>query len=113
MFAMAGGTLNHSKLGSNIMAQLINRESTNGCSSFNGDAKIRVDSGNRFVYPDALVVCGEIESSQYDPNSITNPILVVEVLSDSTEKYDQGEKFRIYRNLPSFKEYVLIDQKRP
>lgn len=113
IFAMAGGTRNHGKLGGNIITRLTLIEENRPCTSFNGDVKIRIDSSNKFVYPEASVVCGQVKGSQHDPESITNPILIVEVLSDSTEAYDRGEKFRLYRSLPSFQEYILIDQKRP
>ena len=113
LFAMAGGTKPHSKLGANIITELTLIERRTGCTTFNGDAKIRIDAVNRFLYPEASMVCGPIESSEHDPEAIINPVLIAEVLSESTEAYDRGEKFRLYRHLPSFREYLLIDQAQP
>ena len=113
IFAMAGGTRNHGKLGSNIVTELTLIERRKGCTTYNGDVKVRIEASNRFLYPEASVVCGEVESSIYDSESIVNPVLIAEVLSDSSEAYDRGEKFRQYRYLSSFREYLLIDQHRP
>lgn len=112
IFAMAGGTRNHGALGTNILTELNLLGRKTGCVTYNGDVKVRIEVSNRFVYPEASVVCGEVKTSVHDSESITNPILIAEVLSDSTEAYDRGEKFRLYQKLPSFKEYLLIDQKR-
>ena len=75
--------------------------------------RIALDFANSFVYPDGSVYCGEPKFSKNDKNSLTNPIIIVEVLSDSTWGYDRGEKFWKYKHLPSFKEYVIIEQKVP
>ncbi len=106
--AMAGGTINHSTLSGNIHSAINTRTDTRGCRTFNSDLKVYFEKLEEFCYPDTYVVCGDLETSEYDKNSITNPILIVEVLSPSTEAYDRGEKFRKYRSIPSFKEYVLI-----
>ena len=113
IFAMAGGTRNHGKLGSNIVTELTLIERRKGCTTFNGDVKIWIEEYHRFVYPEASFVCGKIEDSRHDTECITNPALIAEVLSDSSEAYDRGDKFRYYRTLPAFREYLLIDQKRP
>ncbi len=113
IFSMAGGTRNHGKLGLNIGTELNLLERGRECTTFNGDVKIWIATESSFVYPEASVVCGPIETSEHDPNAITNPLLIAEVLSDSTEAYDRGKKFRYYRSLPSFREYLLIDQEHP
>jgi len=59
-----------------------------------------------------MVICGKIEMATEEVNSVTNPVLIIEVLSKSTAEYDRGDKFHLYRQIPSFKEYVIIDQKR-
>lgn len=113
--AMSGGSLDHSIIGGNIITQLQSQIKKKGlnCIPFNGDARVYIDNANSFVYPDASVTCGEVEVSEEDKNAYTNPILVVEVLSKSTGSYDRGDKFHKYCSLPSFKEYVLIDQYKP
>ncbi len=112
--AMSGGSLNHSRITVNLTTFLSNiiENKEKFCSVFNSDAKVYVEKANSFVYPDLTVVCGDIETGKHE-ESIANPILIVEVLSKSTVGYDRGEKFRKYRSLPSFKEYVLIDQDQP
>jgi Uma2 family endonuclease len=112
--AMSGGTINHGIIGNNINTELnIALKGKKSCITINGDVRIWIEKAKSFVYPDAMVICGEIETYENDQNSIINPILVVEVLSKSTESYDRGDKFHKYCSLPSFKEYVLIDQNKP
>ncbi len=113
IFAMAGGTRRHGKLGANLITELTLIERKNGCTTFNGDVRVWIGQDKRFLYPEASVVCGEVEPSPEDTESITNPILVAEVLSESSEAYDRGKKFAYYRSLPSLREYALIDQQQP
>ena len=113
--AMSGGSINHGLIGGNIYTEIRNKIRTKGlnCLPMNSDIRLFIDSANSIVYPDLSVVCGEVETSEEDENAYTNPILVVEVLSKSTGSYDRGDKFHKYCSLPSFKEYVLIDQYKP
>ncbi len=114
IFALAGGTLNHGLISGNIfaktMSKLENKQSN--CVPFNSDVKLYIQYSNSYVYPDAMVVCGDFEHAEEDENSIVNPILIIEVLSKSTAEYDRGDKFYLYRQIPTFKEYVLIEQKK-
>jgi Uma2 family endonuclease len=109
VFAMAGGKPNHSLIANNISAELRTALKGKPCLTYNSDLIIAT-SNSEFVYADASVVCGKLEHFPTDSNAVKNPILIVEVLSDSTEKYDRGEKFRKYQQIPSFREYVLITQ---
>ena len=109
---MAGAKLRHNRLASRVIQQLENfvEESNFNHIVSNSDTKIRIEDFNKVVYPDAVVIC---ETPQYFKNredTITNPLLVVEVLSTSTALKDRTTKFEYYRTLPSFKEYVLIYQ---
>lgn len=115
IYAMTGGTLNHSLIGGNMVTSLNNAliEKGKNCLVANSDAKIFVEKANAFVYPDASVICEEPQYHNKSHLAITNPVLIVEVLSKSTERYDRGEKFHKYCSLPSFKEYILIDQDQP
>jgi Uma2 family endonuclease len=79
----------------------------------NGDARLWIDSATSFVYPDAMVICGPIQTAAKNKHSVINPVLITEVLSKSTESYDRGDKFHKYCSLPSFREYILIDQNKP
>ncbi len=109
--AMAGGSPRHSALASRISAALENTRPS-GCTAFQSDMRIRVLATGRATYPDASMVCGVIELDTADRSgtTITNPTLVVEVLSPSTEEVDRGSKWRDYQRIPSLQEYVLVSQ---
>jgi Uma2 family endonuclease len=111
IFSMAGGTLNHSLLSNNIGGALREGFKTKmkTCKTFNSDAKIAV-SERKFMYADTFVVCGKIETFDKMHQAAKNPTLIVEVLSDSTSKYDREDKFRAYQKIDSFQEYVLVAQ---
>lgn len=112
VYAMAGGTLDHSSIAVNCVAEL--RAATRGrCRVFNSDLRLNVADARYYTYPDVAVVCGEPRRSPKDRNSITNPVLVVEVLSPSTEHIDRGRKFREYRKIPTLREYVMVSQDEP
>ena len=114
ILAMAGGSRRHNALASRVSAALeVAREA--GCVAFQSDQKVRVLATGRTTYPDATVVCGPIEGDPADPSgaTITNPTLLVEVLSPPTEAYDRGDKWRDYQLIPSLREYVLVSQSEP
>ncbi|MFV8755633.1 Uma2 family endonuclease [Nannocystaceae bacterium ST9] len=113
VYAMAGGTPEHSALAMAVGAALTTALAGRRCRVFGSDLRVRIESTDLTTYPDLTVICGSFESSADDPNAATNPILIVEVLSDSTEAYDRGEKFAHYRRLPSLREYVLVSQREP
>ena len=113
IFAMAGGTLEHARLASRISWLLGNALAGKPCETFSSDAKVRVDATDLTTYPDVTVICGHIERSPIDAEAATNPVVLVEVLSQSTEAYDRGEKFSHYRQLDSLREYVLVAQDEP
>jgi len=115
VFALAGGSFNHSILCSRIHSQLDRQLQIKkrNCEALTSEMKLRTKEQNKFFYPDAMVVCGDFKHPENFEDAITNPTLIVEVLSDSTEAYDRGEKFKKYQSLPSFMEYVLISQYKP
>lgn len=82
------------------------------CAALPAGLKIRIEATNRTLLPDVTVVCGSLERSPVDPQAITNPVVVLEVLSPSTEAYDLGAKFHHYRRLPTLREYVVLAQDR-
>lgn len=111
ILAMAGGTARHSALAMNVGFALRGTR-PEGCIVFQSDMRVRVVATGRATYPDVSMVCGSIE---YDPEdaartTITNPVLVVEVLSVTTEKGDRGNKWMHYQRIPSLQEYVLVSQ---
>lgn len=115
IFGMAGSTFEYSIISSNINAGFNNRLKTRDCRSSSADLRVHVPSTGLYTYPGVLVVCGKplfLEDAFLD--TLLNPVLIVEVLSRSTEGYDKGSKFDHYRTIESLKEYVLVwqDKKR-
>ena len=113
--SLAGGSPEHGLIAGNFIGATFSdlKASGKNCHTYSSDVKIHISSARRTFYPDASIVCGKPEKSEQDPNAITNPILILEVLSDSTEAFDRGGKFSHYRKLKSLKEYVLVSQKEP
>ncbi|MFO0567702.1 MAG: Uma2 family endonuclease [Polyangiaceae bacterium] len=112
--AMAGGSRRHNALASRVSAALeAGRKPT--CVAFQSDQKVRVLATGKATYPDASLVCGAIEGDPADPSgaTITNPTLLVAVLSVSTEEEDRGNKWQHYQLIPSLTEYVLVSQTHP
>jgi Uma2 family endonuclease len=108
VYAMPGGTPNHSSICVNLVSELRSCCKNTGCTVFNGDLKVFVPASALYTYPDASIVCGALELKGSDV--LLNPVLLAEVLSDSTRGYDQGDKFHDYRSIQSFREYLLIEQ---
>ena len=110
--AMSGGSFNHAQIIANLARNIGNKISSD-CSALTNDMKVRVENYRKFYYPDVLIICGRPAFYEKRNDTITNPVLIVEVLSDSTEAKDRGEKMLAYRTLDSLREYVLVSQNRP
>jgi Uma2 family endonuclease len=113
VYAMVGGTLEHARLQSAVSRALGNALSGRPCVVYSSDARVRSRATNIATYPDVTVVCGRPETDSEDHDALTNPTLIVEVLSPSTEAYDRGTKARHYRAISSLREYVLVSQDEP
>lgn len=111
-FAMAGGSREHNLIATNIVRELGNRFKGRPCCVYAGDLKVRIEAGEVGAYPDVMAVCGEHQYLDERRDVVTNPTLIVEVLCDSTEAYDRGDKFAHYRTLPSLQAYLLVSQDR-
>lgn len=108
IFAMSGGTPNHSRLSVNLIRLMGNAFLGGPCEVFTSDLRVQIDEGLHYTYPDVSVGC---EGAQFDAHhNLLNPVLVVEVLSPSTEAYDRGKKMLAYQAVPSLKCYVLVAQ---
>jgi Uma2 family endonuclease len=112
IFAMPSGTLEHSAIGANILGELRNAL-TGRCRVLTSDMRIKIPATRRYVYPDGSIVCGRAELDDEHRDTLLNPRVIVEVLSDSSEVYDRGDKFANYRTIASLQEYVLASQKEP
>ncbi|WP_425618829.1 Uma2 family endonuclease [Anatilimnocola sp. NA78] len=113
IFAMSGGSRNHSKITGNVYFQLRVALKGGPCRPSNSDQRIFIPKVGLHTYPDLSVVCGAPASESIDPNANTNPTLLVEVLSPSTELYDRRQKFDFYKRISTLKEYVLVAQDEP
>jgi Uma2 family endonuclease len=112
---MAGGSLAHSQITANIVAAIGAGLKGGPCRVYSGDLRIRIPRKVLWAYPGASVICGkpEVESIPGIGDTATNPKVIVEVLSPSTESYDRGDKFARYREIPSLRDYVLVAQHEP
>jgi Uma2 family endonuclease len=112
IYAMAGGTPDHAALAAAVIA-LLGRQLPPGCRVFTSDLRIRIPATALSTYPDAAVVCGRTQRAADDPVAVTNPVLLVEVTSPSTEDYDRGEKLRHYKNLEGLREILFVSHREP
>lgn len=110
IIAMTGGTTNHHKLALNLATRLNLALDDLNYEVYIGDVKLWIPQYRQFTYPDVMVVEGEPVYYSTNTTTVTNPLLIAEVLSKSTKDYDQGDKFLYYRSIPELKEYILIDQ---
>ena len=113
IFAMAGASESHNLIVINTIRELSIQLKKRPCKVYANDMRIKVSPTGLFTYPDVVVVCGQAQFDDSHRDTLLNPTLIVEVLSDSTEAYDRGRKFEHYRKLESLAEYVLIAQHRP
>ncbi|KAB8333362.1 Uma2 family endonuclease [Scytonema tolypothrichoides VB-61278] len=109
---MAGGTTNHNRIALNVSTELNFAFKQQDYQVFMGDVRLWIPDKRIYTYPDVMVIIGEPEYYNNRTDTVTNPIVVIEVLSDSTEGYDREGKFQTYKTIPSFAEYALIDQTR-
>lgn len=110
VFARAGGNARHNSLSAAIGAELRAAMRGKGCSALWSDQRISAEEGKRYVYADAVVVCGPMKTEPGTSDVLANPRVIVEVLSRSTEAYDRGEKWEAYQRLGSLTDYLLVAQ---
>ena len=114
VWSMSGARFAHNQIVMNLSVSLDNRISENGCQVLPSEMRIKVPSYSPFRYPDLSALCGTpILEEIGGIEMLVNPQLIVEVLSDSTEAFDRGDKFSYYKSIPSFTEYLLVAQHRP
>ncbi len=109
IFAMAGASIVHNQITRNAMTLIDGHLSkANKCQIFPSDLKIHALTNSLFTYPDLSIICGKIETLDNKKNIVTNPTVLIEVLSKTTQDYERGAKFKLYRDIESLKEYILI-----
>src|SRR5437667_8226548 len=113
VFAMSGGTPLHSQIAANLIQVIGRRLSAGRCVVYTSDLRLKVEATGLFTYPDLSVVCGPLQFAEGTDDTVVNPTVIVEVLSDSTEAYDRGKKFENYRQMRLLREYLLVSQKEP
>ncbi len=109
---MAGASTNHNCIKENVSATIWLHLRGKGCRSYSSDQRVHVPTGSLYAYPDVVVVCGPNQYHNDVHDTLTNPLLIVEVLSPGTAGYDRGDKFVQYRHLSTFTEYLLIDSEK-
>jgi len=111
IFAMPGPKVPHNVIAANLFGNLWEKLKGKPCQPFSSDQRIHIEENSLFTYPDVSVICGDVATFNNDNWNALNPTIIFEVLSPSTRNYDPGEKFSLYRDIKTLKEYILIDSK--
>ena len=109
IFLMSGVKIDHNIITSNLMRHLGNELSGKPCRPFGGELRVHIEANTLYTYPDVFIVCKPVVTVGDKGYDVLNPVIIIEVLSSSTKAYDRGEKFTLYKDIPSLKEYLLID----
>jgi Uma2 family endonuclease len=113
VFAMSGASYAHTRIKDSIAREAGNQLKGGPCCALTSDMRVKVDKTGLYTYPDVAIVCDKPQFEDATFDILLNPLVIVEVLSDSTEKYDRGAKFGHYRQIQSLREYILVAQDRP
>ncbi|WP_026630758.1 Uma2 family endonuclease [Dyadobacter alkalitolerans] len=109
IFAMAGASPNHNRIMANLSGEIYMALKGRSCQNFSSDMRLHIPQNGLYTYPDIIILCGKPEFSQNDKDTLINPSVIIEVLSKSTSAYDRGDKFRLYRSIPTLTDYILVD----
>lgn len=112
IFAMSGASLKHNIIFSNLFGELAHKLKSKGCKPYGSDLRIHIPKNTLYTYPDISIICGDPDLTDQEFDTATNPSVIIELLSKSTRNYDKGEKFTLYRDIDSLKEYVLVDTEK-
>ncbi len=110
IFAMVGARKNHNRISTNVSRVLGNQSLNRPCEVFSSDMRVKIEEIEKYTYPDIVVACEKIEFLEDELDSLVNPVVIIEILSNSTESYDRGLKFAHYQLIESLQEYILISQ---
>ena len=109
IFAMSGAKVPPNIISGNLLGVLVQKLKGKSCRPFGSDQRVYIPFNTLFTYPDISIVCGTIETKDNDDWNLLNPSVIIEVLSPSTKSYDHGDKFQLYRDIASLKEYIFVD----
>jgi Uma2 family endonuclease len=109
IFAMSGASFRHNQIFKNTYGNLFNKLKGKPCQPYGSDLRIHIPNNSLYTYPDISIICGKPEMTDKVKDTITNPSVIIEILSKSTYDYDKGQKFTLYRDIDSLREYILID----
>jgi Uma2 family endonuclease len=112
VFAMAGASPRHNVIFSNLFGELAYRLKGNPCRPYGSDLRIHIPENTLYTYSDISIICGEIVPTESDEDTAKLPTVLIEILSNSSRDYDRGGKFRLYRDIPSLKEFIVIDSQQ-
>ena len=112
VFAMSGASLKHNVIFSNLFTDIGSKLKGKGCRPYGSDLRIHIPKNTLYTYPDISIICGEADLTDKEFDTATNPSVIIELLSKSTRNYDKGEKFTLYRDIDTLKEYLLVDTEK-
>ena len=110
ILAMAGGSRRHGRIVTNLVREIGQQIRPRNCSVYSSDLRVCMSQAGLYAYPDIVVTCGEEQFLDATLDTLLNPAVIIEVLSESTKKYDRGQKFESYRSASSLSEYIIVEQ---
>lgn len=109
VFAMAGASWHHNVIARNINTIILPLLKGKACSMYGSDLRIHIPENTLYTYPDFSIICGKPETTDKEKDTVIKPAAIIEILSSATKSYDRGDKFNLYRQIPTLQEYILID----
>ncbi len=109
VFAMSGASWNHNVIARNLNTIILPILKGKSCSMYGSDLRIHIPENTLYTYPDFSIICGTPETTDEEKDTIVKPAAIIEILSPTTKSYDRGDKFNLYRQIPTLQEYILID----
>jgi Uma2 family endonuclease len=112
IFAIGGASISHNIISVNCLTEIKNALKGKKCRPYGSDLRIHIPKNTLYTYPDISIICGEIETIDDKFDTATNPSVIIEILPPSKKNYDKGQKFDLYRDIDTLKEYILIDSEK-
>ena len=112
IFAMSGASHRHNIIFSNVFGEMCMQLKNSSCRPYGSDMRMHIPENTLYTYPDISIYCGDPITSDKDEDTLIQPTIIIEILSESTRNYDRNKKFKLYRDIPTLKEYILIDTEK-